>query len=326
MTFLLRCLLLTLAMFGLVAAIVSVMVGLVWWLKACKRMPEGTAAGRADALFRLRLLPAAVAVLAAAFTAVGLWRFEPREAHEVLGWILRAGAVLGALLLALFTARLWQAHRETRRLLAVWLTDATRVSLPAISVPAFRIHTTFPVVAVVGIIRPTLLVDGSVLDACTADELAAILAHEQGHVRRWDNVRRALFSATPDLLAWTPAGVTLAEAWRAATEEAADDVATEQGGETRVHLAQALIRVARLAPPSASLPGSTFDLARLPASALYRGDSVEGRVRRLCAEPMRAGSHGPGITLTIALCVMTTGVLLQRHIHDLMEVLIAVLP
>jgi len=325
MTFLLRCVLLTLATFGFATVLTSIAVGVAWWLRGGTHRITGSAAGRANALLRLRLLPVSVALLAAAFAAVGLWRFESREAHEVFGWTLRAGAALGACVITIFVLRLWQAHRETQRLLALWLADATRIALPGVTVPAYRVDTGFPVVAVVRMLRPILIVDAAVLDACTHEELAAILAHEQGHLRRWDNVRRALFSATPDLLAWTPAGTTLADDWRIATEEAADDLATEQGGDTRVHLAQALIRVARLAP-SAVAASSPIDLARLPASALYRGDSVEGRVRRLFAAPAGFGDQRRGPALAVCLSLLTTGLLLQRQIHDLVEIVVASLP
>lgn len=315
MDFLLRCAVLALASVGAAALVSSIVIALTW------RPPAGTASQRADRLWRLRLLPLAVALGACAFTAIGLWRFEARQSDEVLGWIVRGGATLGALFLVGFGVRLLQMHRDTRRLLRAWLSGATRIDLPELAgVPAFRIHTHYPVVAVVGIVRPTLVMDASVLDACSPAELSAILAHEQGHLRRWDNLRRALFAASPDLLAWTRVGPALRDAWREATEEAADDVAAERGDEARLHLARALVRVARLGQDVATQSPSPFRAEALPASALYRGDSIERRVRRLL-DPAEAGAPAPrawGVT-ALAAAVAALAFSVQQEMHHLME-------
>lgn len=324
MSFLFRCLVLSLAAFGVAALVSSVAVALVWWRPHAWALGTHLApAGRADALLRVRLAPAMVAALTGVFAAVGLWRFESREIDEVLGWTLGIGATFGATFVCLFAARAWRMADETRRLLGAWLAGGTRITLPGVTVPAFRINTGFPVVAVVGILRPTLVVDAVVLDACSAGELSAILAHEQGHVRRWDNLRRALFAATPDLLSATQTSQDLRAAWREATEEAADDLAAERGEDARVHLATALLRVARLASvsPTATLLGS-----QLPASSLYHGESVERRVRRLCAAPMPASRTGRHWGLFVGAGAMATALLVQRDIHGAMELIIAALP
>lgn len=325
MSFLLRCLVLSLAAFGVAALVSSMAVALSWWRTYAGRHGADLApARRADALLRLRLVPAAVASLTSLFAVVGLWRFESREADEVLGWTLRIGATFGAVYLLLFAARVWRMADETRRLLSAWLASGTRITLPDVTVPAFRINTGFPVVAVVGILRPTLVVDAVVLDACSAEELTAILAHEQGHLRRWDNLRRALFACTPDLLGVTPISRHLGDAWREATEEAADDVAAERGEDGRVHLATALLRVARLASAS---PTPIYHGVRLPASSLYHGETVERRVRRLCAAPVPEVDRGRrwGL-LHLGAVALTVAVLIQRDIHEAVELIVAALP
>jgi hypothetical protein len=267
-----------------------------------------------------------VATATCLFALIALWRFESRDTDEVLGWTLRAGATLGILCLTAFVTRLFRMRRETRRLLSVWLSDATPLSLPGVSIPAFRIHTQFPVVAVVGIFRPVLVVDGSVLDGCDADELSAIISHEQGHLRRWDNLRRALFAATPDLLALTPISARLRDDWRVATEEAADDVAAERGEDTRVHLASALLRIARLSPGMTEASASAMLGTQLPASALYRGDGVERRVRRLIDAPPAPHSGGRHWGTALSVIVVAVAFAFQSQIHDLMEIVVATLP
>lgn len=320
MTFALRILVLTLASVGVAALLASVVVALRW------RMPDGAAAQRAGRLWRMRLLPAAVAIATCVFVVIGLWRFEVRHDDEHVGWIVKVCAAMGALFLMAIVARIIRMHLETRRLLSAWLTNATRFDcpevpgLPRLTVPAYRIDTGFPVVAVVGVLRPTLVVDATVLDACSPQELSAILAHEHGHLHRWDNLRRAVFAATPDLLAWTSIGPALRHAWREATEEAADDVAASTSEDAGVHLADALIHVARIAQGTDTAASATFRATQLPASALYRGESIERRVRRLLA-PAEPGTPR---RQHWAVAIMTTAAVLafafQREIHDLMEV------
>lgn len=323
MTFVLRVLVLTLASFGVAAVVTSVVVALMW------RQPDGEAAQRAERLWRMRLLPSAVAIATCLFAIIGLWRFEERHDGEQVGWMVRMSATVGAVYLMTIVARLIRMHLQTRRLLSTWLSNATRFScpevpgVPRLTVPAYRIETHFPVVAVVGIIRPTLVVDATVLDACSPEELSAILAHEHGHIRRWDNLRRTIFAATPDLLAWTKIGPAMRDAWREATEEAADDVAAGTSEDAGVHLADALIHVARIAQGTDAAASSSFRATQLPASALYRGESIERRVRRLLAPAQ------PGVTrrrhwgAAIVTSAVVLAFVLQRELHDLMEVAVA---
>lgn len=314
--FAVRFIVLALASFGLAALVSSIVAAFAW---RARETTGGTAAQRADRLWRLRLLPAGVAIATCCFAVIGLWRFEARQSDEQLGWIVGGCAVLGLLFMTGFVVRLVRMHRETRHLLSTWLADASPIDLPQVqrlSVPAYRISTHFPVVAVVGVVRPTLVVDASVLDACSPEELSAILAHEHGHLRRWDNLRRALFLATPDLLAWTRLAPALREAWREATEEAADDVAAAHSEETRMHLADALLHVARIAQGSLA---HSFQATQLPASALYRGESVERRVRRLLAPAERENPSRPWGIVTVTT-VVAVAFALQRQLHDVLEV------
>lgn len=320
MTFGLRTVILTLASIGVSALIASAVVALMW------RTPDGAPAERAGRLWRMRLLPLATALAMCVFVIIGLWRFEARHSDEELGWTVILFAALGGLYLITIAARLVVMHRETRRLLSAWLANATQFEcpdipgLPRLTIPAWRIDTHFPVVAVVGIVRPTLVVDATVLDSCSADELSAIIAHEYGHLRRWDNLRRAVFSATPDLLAWTSIGPAMRDAWREATEEAADDMAARSSADAGVNLAGALIHVARIAKGTDTAPA--FQATQLPASALYRGESIERRVRRLLAPAQPgapAGRHWGVALLTAAAAVAFS---IQRQLHDVMEVVV----
>ena len=84
--------------------------------------------------------------------------------------------------------------RRTRLVVAgVACFGATPFTVPTWIRRAWIIRRRFPVVAVVGIVRPQLFVATQVADECTGRELAAIAAHEAAHVESRDNLIRLLF-------------------------------------------------------------------------------------------------------------------------------------
>ena len=126
-----------------------------------------------------------------------------------------------------------------------------------------------------------LFVARTVVDACDAGELRAVVAHEQAHAGARDNLRRLLMAGAPDALAWLPVGAGMMREWAAMAELAADETAVSHSSD-RLHLASALVKVARLAttPPGA-----------LPASTLYRGEPIAERVHRLLEAPAPPACH-----------------------------------
>jgi bla regulator protein blaR1 len=277
---------------------------LVPWL--WRRIAATVPADRAAALLRLRLFPAALALTGASFAATSYLLFEPRANQEDTGIILLMLAALATILGIGAIVRTGQLSRATRNACRGWLRTAEPVTLPGARVPTLAVATPFPIVAVVGVFRPRLMVARSVLSACTPEELATIAAHEQAHLAARDNLRRALFLLAPDIVGWLPLSGRLLADWREATEEAADDAAAESCTDRRLLLAQALIKVARLAPPG-SRP------TMLPASALYDGASIERRVRRLLAppradRPRRTAWHGATVAgLVLGACGLAIG-------------------
>jgi Zn-dependent protease with chaperone function len=272
-----------------------------------RRLAVPTPAAQASALLQLRLLPAGLAAAGASLAAASYLLFEPRMANESAGVVLVVFAALATGLAAGALARSARLAYATRRALRAWLASSQRVTLPGVTVPVFAVTAPFPVVAVVGVWRPRLIVARSVLAACAPDELAAIAAHEQGHIVRRDNLGRAAFLLAPDIAAWLPLSSRLLSAWRDAAEEAADDFAGGDSATARVTLAQALIKVARLAP-AGTAP------AALPASALYRGENLDRRIRRLLAAPSEQGRparprwpRGAVALMTLAVCGLALG-------------------
>jgi beta-lactamase regulating signal transducer with metallopeptidase domain len=315
MDVLLRCVVLSLAAFGLTHLLASVAVA----SRVSTRRGAESPATRADRLLRWQLLPTGVAAGMLVFAAIGLYRFESRDGDELLGGTFWVAGAFGASLLLLMVARLVRMWWQTQHLLHAWLSSATPLSRRDVTIPAFAIQTGFPIVAVIGVLRPRLVIDVQVLRACTDEEVTAIVAHERGHLRRWDNLRRAALSAVPR--PWFSSD--LREAWRDATEEAADDLAAATGRDTRFHLATALLRVSRLAPPPDDVNGWR---AQLPASALYRGENIESRIRRLVDTPLTHDDEGRSWTIAIVTGVLGIGLVVQRELHDLMEQVVAFLP
>ena len=95
-----------------------------------------------------------------------------------------------------------------------------------------------------GILRPRLLISRSVVDALSADELDAVLEHENAHLDSADNLKRLLLVLAPRYrgAAW------LEREWAHCAELAADDRAAAGDAHRSLALASALVRVARLGP------------------------------------------------------------------------------
>src|SRR5262249_57366643 len=102
-----------------------------------------------------------------------------------------------------------------------------------------------PLAAIVGVLRPRFYASATLLDVLTDDERVAVLAHEAGHRRALDNLKRGLFRLAPDLLSLTRTGRAIEAAWSEAAEEAADDHAAGGTDLGRLAVAGALITASR---------------------------------------------------------------------------------
>jgi Zn-dependent protease with chaperone function len=299
------------------ASIVASLVAVWQWRRA--RVPAAPV-DRATFIFHLRLLPLVASSAWASLAMVSFFFFEPRASGERIGAVLLLSSIAGLTLLFGAAMRVTVAIVRHRRLLRTWLENATPIDLPGISIPALAIDTTFPVVAVVGVFRPRLVIARRVLDACPPEELAAILDHERGHIRRRDNARRMLLLALPDPMSWTRIGRAIDLAWHDAAEEVADEAPGDGRGDAgRIALAAALVRVARMVSA-----GET--LSELPASALYRGEPLEHRVRRLL-DPIPPRPRAPRHYQWIALATFIgLSIVLLNPIHQLLEAAVTLLP
>ena len=242
--------------------------------------------------------------------------FEPRDTAEVPGQLLEWLAAAGLALGAIAVARLIGSGLRTRMAVRGWTRSAKPVALEGVELPTLRVESVLPVVALAGWRRPRLFVSGAVFDSCGPRLIAAIAAHETGHRRGFDNLKRLIFSGCADLLVGSRAEREILAAWNAAVEEAADDAAVASGSPS-TDLAEALVAVARLAPAGR--------WPFVPAATFYRGGSLERRVRRL----LEGGAPGPlpprrplrGVLVWLALVAgwLLAAEALHRPAHRLFE-------
>ena len=326
LTYFLRLLALSLASFFLVHLVLSLIVSL-----AAARVVQVVDGMRprmaANWLLAVRVFPAAAAMVAVAGLLIPSYlRFEPDAALERVGWAALGAALLGISILANSIARAlgaiirsWLYARHSERIgrpmrlagerLPVWVTDA----------PA-------SLFALVGILRPRLVVSQRALRELSADQLTAVLRHERGHRDAHDNLRRLLVLLSPDLFPLGPrlSGTRLLDRQRIKQMEwAADDRAVGGNPACALSLAEALLRTARI-----SAAGPT---PLLVSSFIVDGPDYSARVERLLsAQAPGAEGGGSHVALSAAVAAvliswLTAGPMLPAllaAVHGLIEVLI----
>lgn len=230
-------------------------------------------------IFLLRTFPIVLGIVCVSLLLVPAYlEHEPRYGHEPVSLKLAIIASVSAIGLALALCRGLAAWRATSRLNTDWLRHAEPVNLPGVKIPSYRIQHQFPVIAIVGVLRPRLFIAEQVLNSLEPDELIAAIEHEAGHVVVNDNLRRGLMRACRDVLVMIPSGRLLDHAWVEASEAAADEHAAGRGQRVALDLASALVKIARLVPTGMkpAMPAGSFIV-----SAQEEVSGVKARVRRL---------------------------------------------
>ena len=284
---------------------------------------------RARLLFSLRTLPAVLAFLAVALLLVPAYViYEPRHAAEAVSFKLGLLAFISAAGITVSIYRAFATQRATLRLTSDWLKQGKPIQVNGIAIEAFQIDHTFPLIAIVGFLRPRLFIATQVLEILTPEEISAAVAHENGHLAARDNLKRGLLRACRNALLIIPSGRLLDKAWAQASEEAADENAARQGNGVALDLASALVKIARNIPQGAR--------PTMPAGIFLLGDEetkgIKARVRRLlamAATECRTGSRyhsltnvllwGPLSLLLVTLVVAATNSHLLLRVHYLIE-------
>jgi beta-lactamase regulating signal transducer with metallopeptidase domain len=269
-----------------------------------------------------RLFPT---VTAAAFVLLlfgpSYWKYEPRESVEGFDLALTMAAAVGVAAIVAGLARGAAAWRSAVRRSRDWMRHARPIAFANTSLPAYVIDAHEPMLALVGVLRPRILVTRGLVEALTGPELAASVAHELGHQRALDNLKRLAMRSAPDLLDWLGIGREIERRWAVAAERAADRDATGADAVERCRLASALVKVARLMP--ICVP------ANEPICTLVAGGDITLRVQTLLADaPAETTDRGSALAwitagLGVALAAVSYSPLL-RAVHEVTEVLVRV--
>jgi TonB family protein len=224
---------------------------------------------------------------------------EPRLPAVALTWSA------GVLMMAAHLLAGWLRIRRLQR--TATLLDASRWPA-AVRAMACRFRMTrrvrlfvssiVDVPAVIGCLRPAILVPASALSGLTPAHLEAILLHELAHVRRGDYLVNVLQCVVEVLLFYHPAVWWVSSQIRREREHCCDDVAAALCAD-RMTYARALISLEELRGPVPRLaPGAA-------------GGDLLARIRRL-VEPQRvsspriSGGFAMGVIVTIALLALGT--------------------
>ncbi len=149
--------------------------------------------------------------------------------------------------------------------------------------------------AVIGWIRPAILVPSSMLSGLTTAELDAILAHELAHIRRHDYLVNLLQTVVETILFYHPAVWWLSTRIRTERENCCDDIAVEVCG-NRVVFAQALARMEENRCKQGQL------------SVAANGGSLVNRIRRIVmAEPDRSVTWWPAGAIVLGVLAILAG-------------------
>jgi Zn-dependent protease with chaperone function len=301
--FLLRGVAVSLSVFFLLYALLSLVVAKAW--KAVALLIRFRSERQfADALFLARILPLAVASLTALLLIVPSFvLFEPRGSQEEIGVL---PLLFGWAGLALLMFGMWNAIKalgRTAHVVRIWRAGAREVGCEE-KVPVLctnpvlhsgnKVHKEAPPFVVAGIVRPAVFMSPAAAAALSGPELESVIRHEMAHVYRRDNLKRLLFRACA-----FPLMQGVEHAWAEATEAAADDAAVSSTGEA-LDLAAALVKLSRLVSVNSvhsCSPGRTEP--ELTMALLHAGTTVPNRVERLVAwkKPQagpaqpRRGSH-----------------------------------
>lgn len=219
----------------------------------------------------------------------------PPVSRDYLPWLAYAW-MAGVLLLSLRLLGQWtllQRYRHTavRPVDPAWQRRLHQLSIRLRLPRAVRLYESAvaDVPAVVGWLRPVILIPVSALTQLTPGQVEALLAHELAHIRRHDYVVNLLQSAVETLFFYHPAVWWVGRCMRQEREHCCDDVAVELCGDP-VTYARALADLEQLR-------------LHMPALAMAaNGGSLLHRIQRLVLPR-------PNRTAPAALCLTAGGLL-----------------
>jgi Zn-dependent protease with chaperone function len=275
-------------------------------------------------LFAIRVAPILVTwFMLVAFVIPSFLEFEPRATLEPLSFTLLSLAAVTVLLVSSSVSRSVAAAWQSRRVMRLWMRTATPIVLDGLTVQ--RCDMASPAVAVLGFLNVRIFASSKIFDALDGDELCAALRHEAVHVHRFDVLKKFFFQLTPTFFPGLDLLKGVNDHWSRVSELAADEESVAGDAPQTLHLASALVKVARLANPGSELP-------TLSAALHGRETFLSHRVRRLLEISEHPGAIADGVVLDMrklllaGVCV--TAIILAAYpqvltvTHELLEFLV----
>lgn len=305
-----------------------------FWRLAARFLENKPARNRAKIIFALRTFPSAIAIIFVfVFLVPSYFLFEPVSPKESVSVKLTALALIGISGFALAICRFCGDWLATNRLAKNWLAQSEAIEISNVSVPVYRINHQFPVIAVVGVLRPRMFIADKVFNLLDEEELQAAIAHEIGHLNARDNLKSTILRFCRDLLVFAPFNRKLERAWAQNIESAADEYAAERGKQTAVNLAGALVKIARVVPPGAkpAMPAGAFLIEQQTADVTWR---VHRLLRTTEDDSVFAENRWFGIKISVWIRLIASGGViiwlatnhqLQHKIHLTYESVVAFL-
>lgn len=287
---------------------VQVVAELALWLASpglLKKLNESGARRQEQVLFWAQLM---THLLALAMTLLFLMpRYVEAETNldsERIGWLSAAAA---ALVLCRYLRTLQHGIGMWAR--TIWILRFQKIAEPVEGACGanpllMTIAQPCPPLALVGLVRPRILIANSMLDRSklSAEALAIALDHEKAHLRHRDNWKLFVLACLPSLGLHTKMRPACLQLWRRHSDWAADDDAVRGDYPRALMLAESLVACAKLIP--AKEPRYLF------TGLATHEDELKARIERLIrsndSQQPKAGSRFPvflgfaGVFLAIA--------------------------
>lgn len=292
----------------------------VLWRFVSKSAVNWSAQKRARFIFALRVFPFAGAlVFVSAFLLPAYLLFEPYASDESVGFKLAFLSTVSAVGGVCAFVNIFRTRRATRRLVSDWMKYAEPIEIADVPIPVYRFSHPFPVIAVVGALRPRMFVANQIFALLDEKEFQAVIRHETGHLAARDNLKRTLMRVCRDLLVFPFFGRTLDRAWAENAESGADEFAARRGGNmAAVDLAAALLKIARIVPHGAkpSMPAGAFLIEEQTAEIAFR---VQRLLQMTEAEKVVADRRAYKFSLSHCYAAALAAVLLLATNHDFLK-------
>jgi beta-lactamase regulating signal transducer with metallopeptidase domain len=228
-------------------------------------------------------------------------------AAYLLGVLLMLGRV-GAILVGGQRLRRASSRVDDPKILAA-LSRAARAMGMAFT-PAVAFCRRVGVPAVVGVLRPMILLPLALGSGLSAAQIEMVLAHELAHIRRWDGLVNLLQRLIEAALFFHPAVWWVSRRIRIEREHCCDDLVLRAGGEP-LDYADTLVRMAARA------------VAPVPAGALGatgRPSQLRGRILRMFGqsghEQWRLGRLGAAVVSLLLAAGIIAPIVLKAQAGD----------